>query len=452
MVDEALFVARAFFWILSLGVVFLPMRWALFCFILASHMDITSLTFASASHVGFENTVRVIGLPAVLLWRTRVSLMGNRSWTLPHKAWAGLTIYAAIAGLWGGFPLSAFKMVAYLSAYFVLYRIFCYAWTEGWLDVSLMRQVVWSVIPLAILQTYVLGNGWGGPEDRFTSFSTPQYFSACMVALLAILVFSGERGMFHYLTCGAVLGTIVVSGSRYVIVSTVALLVVASFRVVSGNQEDLRWKPNVKRILLTLALAGAIVGVLSSYLPYNRMDEIVSAMSEEDVSIQDVGTVAWRLGIYAEIFSRLEKRNGPQLFFGSGTSSGASLMVDYEPQLHDKESIDGNRALHSEYLRALYEWGIFGLGLLCLFLIATIVGFARKMASEGGGPALAFLGVLPSIVIGLAIENVLAGAASAAGVGILLAMSFAWQMEPGLSCEPLPAEVGLNPDGSLLSV
>lgn len=448
--ENALLVAQLLFWIFAAGVAFLPPRWAFFCFILASHMDITTVTFASASTVGFENTIRIIGLPALLLVRTRFDPIRNLSWTLPHKAWLGLTIYVAIAGFWGGFPLSAVKMVAYLCAYFVLYWIFCGAWEAGWLDVGMMRLVGWCVIALAIVQTYALGNAWGGVEERFTSFSSPQYFAACLVALLAILVFSGERGVFHYATCGALIVAIVASGSRYVFLSMIMLLFIASFRVVSGRQESFRWRLNIRRILITLALAAAAIAVLISYLPYNRIDQMVSAVSEGDSSIEDVGTLAWRLGIYSEIFSRLERRTIPQLFFGSGTSSGASLMVDYEPAINDKQSIDGNRALHSEYLRALYEWGIFGLGLLCTFLVATIVGFARKMSAEGGGPALAFLGVLPSIVIGLAIENVLAGAASAAGVGILLAMSFAWQMEPEFSYAPSSADE-FSTDGPLLS-
>ncbi len=70
MPDEALLVARALFWIFAAGVLVLPMRWSLFCFILASHMDITSLTFNSATAVGFENTVRIAGLPMLLLLRT----------------------------------------------------------------------------------------------------------------------------------------------------------------------------------------------------------------------------------------------------------------------------------------------------------------------------------------------------------------------------------------------
>jgi O-antigen ligase len=202
-------------------------------------------------------------------------------------------------------------------------------------------------------------------------------------------------------------------------------------------------------MLGTLGLAGVGVTILLYYLP-NRLDQLFFVVSEEDATVQNVGTFAWRLGIYQEIFARLEKRDALQLFFGSGTSSGAAMMLNYEPDHYDKEGIDANRVLHSEYLRALYEWGIFGLGLLCAYLVVTTVGFARKMAAEGGGPALAFLGVLPSVVIGLAIENVLAGAVSAAGVGILLAMSFAWQVNPEFSYADSTADE-LSADSSMQS-
>jgi hypothetical protein len=450
MADEALLVARVLFWIFSAGVLFLPIRWAFFCFIFASHLDITSLSFTSATAIGFENAVRIVGLPMLLLWRSGFSSIRDMSWTLGHKLWLGIVGYAALTGLWSGFPLSATKMVVYLSAYVVLFAVFCNGWANRWLDVALVRLVAWSVIALAVVQTYLLDNAWGAPEDRFTSFSTPQYFAASLVALFAILVFSGDRGLFHYLTCGALIIAIVLSGSRYVFVSTIVLLMVASFQVVSGKRQSLRWRPNVWKILGTLCVAGISVAALISFVPSNRLDQLFIVVSDDDADVTDVGTFAWRLSIYEEIFTQLEKRNGPQLIFGSGTSSGAALMLNHEPDHYDKETIDANRVLHSEYLRSLYEWGIFGLGLLCVFLVATITGFVKKMALGAGGPALAFLGVLPSILIGLAIENVLAGAVSAAGVGILLAMTFAWTMESCPSAEPVPAEV-VPSDSSLQS-
>jgi hypothetical protein len=433
MPDEALLVARVLFWMFAAGVVLLPMRWSLFCFILAAHMDITSLTFNSATAVGFENTVRIGGLPLLLLLRTGFAPLKDITWTVPQKIWLGLVVYAAIAGAWSGFPLAAIKMVAYLITYFVLFLIFCSAWSEGWVDMGLLRLVAWSVIALAVLQTFVLGDEWGGLEERFTSFSTPQYFAAFLVAVLAILIFSGEKGWFHYATCGGLMLTIVFSGSRYVFVSMVALVIIACFRVVSGKHESPKWRPNLRKMLVTLAVAAAGIAILVSYLPYNRIDELVWAASDDDSTVEDVGTFAWRLGIYEDILEHLEKRTGPELFFGSGTSSGAALMLNHDPDHYDREGIDANRVLHSEFLRALYEWGILGLGLLLAFVIATTTGFVKKIAAEGGGAALAFAGALPSIVMGLAIENILAGAASAGGVGILLAMTFAWKGEPAAS-------------------
>jgi O-antigen ligase len=438
MSDDALLIARVLFWAFSAGLAFLPMRWAIFCLILASHIDITSLSFASATNVGFENTVRIAVLPLLLLARTQFRPLKELRWTLPHKLWLALTLYVAIAGFWGGFPLSAVKLVTYLAAYFVYYCIFCAAWQACWLDLGLMRLASWCVLALAVLQTYALGNGWGGIEERFTSFSSPQYFAAFLVALLAILVFSGGRGLVHYATCGVLVVAIFCSGSRYVFVSTVLLLIIASFRVSGTDAGSLRFRVTLRKVLLGLGLAAAGVALLLPYLPDNRMQQLAMAASDQDLRGEDIGTLAWRLSIYDEIWTRLEKRAPAQLFFGSGTCSGAALMLDLGPTLYDRETIDGNRALHSEYLRALYEWGILGFAVLLAFLIAMIVGFTRKIAAEGGGPAVAFLGVLPSILIGLGIENVLAGAASAAGVGILLALSFAWEAQPSYVIEVFP--------------
>jgi O-antigen ligase len=198
-----------------------------------------------------------------------------------------------------------------------------------------------------------------------------------------------------------------------------------------------------------MGLLAAGTAVFLSYLPSFRFEEMLNAVVQDEGALQNVGTFAWRLGIYEDIFDQLAKRTAPQLLFGSGTSSGAALMLNHEPDKYDKQAIDANRVLHSEYLRALYEWGILGLALLLAFLFAATLALARKAKAEGGGPALAFFGLLPSIVVGLAIENVLAGASDGAGVGILLVMAFAWQCEPVWLTEPL-AEDGFDSEDSIV--
>jgi hypothetical protein len=453
MADHALVVARVLFWICAAGVVLLPMRWAFFCFILASHLDITTLTFTSATAVGFENTTRIAGLPLVLLLRTGVESFKSFLWTKPQKIWVALIVYTAIAGLWSTFPLSAAKMVVYLAAYFVLFGVFCAGWQGGWLDVAVIQLSAWCALVLAVVQTFFLENFFGGPEERFTSFSSPQYFAAFLVALLAILVFCSERTFFNYATCGALCLGIVVSGSRYVFVSAVALVVIACFQVASEDDGKLRWRPNLKKLMPTLAAAGMVVLLLASFSPTNRIDELIYATADDQAGVsgvEDVGTFAWRLSIYADIFEKLDRRTALELFSGSGTSSGASLMLNHDPDHYDREGIDANRVLHSEFLRALYEWGILGLVLLVGFVIATSVGFVKKIAAEGGGVALAFAGALPSIVMGLAIENILAGAASAGGVGILLAMTYAWSGRPVQQLAEAEEEE-VNADGAALT-
>ena len=453
MADQALIVARILFWICAAGVIVLPMRWALFCFIVASHLDITTLTFTSATAVGFENTTRIAALPMVLLLRTGVESFKSFLWTIPQKIWVALTIYAAIAGLWSTFPVSAFKMVVYLAAYFVLYGVFCVGWVQEWLDIGIIQLSAWCALVLAVVQTFFLENFFGGPEERFTSFSSPQYFAAFLVALLAILVFCGERTLFNHVTCAALCLGIVVSGSRYVFVSAFALVVIACFQVVSEDDGKLRWRANLKKLIPTVAAAGVVVVLLASVTPTNRIDELIYATADDQAGVagvEDVGTFAWRLSIYADIFEKLEKRTAVELFTGSGTSSGASLMLNHDPDHYDREGIDANRVLHSEFLRALYEWGILGLALLVCFVVATSVGYVKKITAEGGGVALAFAGALPSIVMGLAIENILAGAASAGGVGILLAMTYAWSGRPVQQLAE--AEEELEADGAALTV
>jgi O-antigen ligase len=450
MHDDPLIIARVLFWLFAVGVLVLPIRWSFFCFLLASHMDITSLSFNSATTVGIENTIRIAALPAILCFRAGFSFR-QFPWTLPQKFWLALVAYAAIAAAWGGYALPAAKMVTYLTAYLVLYLVFCQAWVEGWVDLALIRLSAWCAVALAVIQTFTLGNMWGGLELRFTSFSSPQYFAACLVALLAVLVFSGSSGFFHYVTCGLLVIAILFSGSRYVFISTAVLLLIASFRV-SGVEKSLIFKFSVRKMLITLGVGAIAAAAVLTYLPGNRIDELVFAVSNDDTKVEDVGTLAWRLGIYEDIWSRLQKRSAVGLIFGSGTSSGAALMLDHDPTHYDQVGIDANRILHSEYLRAFYEWGILGLALLVGFLVTTILGFVRKITAEGGGPALAFFGALPSILIGLAIENVLAGAVSAAGVGIVLAMSFAWQMGPEYSHESTEQEAeGFASDQAALS-
>lgn len=422
-------VLRLLFWALCVGAVFVPLRLAFFCLIVVSHLDVTTPSFTSASSVGFDNSIRIVGLPAILLWRMQWSPMKNLEWTLPVKLWALFIGYVALAVFWADYRLSGLKMVVYLVDYLIMFALFSEGWSRRLIDVALVRSSTWAVLLLAFVQTYVLGN-MAGTEDRLTTYTTAQYFAAYLLAALAILVFSDERGWNHYSCCVGILVAIVLSGSRYIFVSTVLLLGVISIRSIVFRRGGLNLVKVFRNGILTVASVVLLIVLLAKYIPSNRIDAFVDNVTGRDTSIEDVGTFAWRTMIYSEIEARLERRPLGTLLFGSGTSSGADVLLDVDPDRYastGEESVDGNRVLHSEFLRAAYEWGLPGFFLLVGFMLSVWVAFTRRVFKARKGPALSFVGVFPSMVFGLAIENILAGAASAAGVGITMAMAYAWR-------------------------
>ena len=70
---------------------------------------------------------------------------------------------------------------------------------------------------------------------------------------------------------------IVLSGSRYVFVSMVVLAVIACFQFAAGRHEVLKWRPNLRKMVVTLGFAAAGIAILVAYLPYNRIDELVGS-------------------------------------------------------------------------------------------------------------------------------------------------------------------------------
>jgi hypothetical protein len=427
--EQAILIARVLFWLVFVCAVFAPIRWSLFCLVIAAHLDITSGSFLSSSSVGLENSFRIAGLPLLLLMRMRWVPLKNLDWTLPQKLWIAFTLYAGVATLWSDYKLSAVKMVIYLTVYFVLFAILCHAWISGLLDVGLVRLATWCVIALALFQTYVLGDV-AGTEGRLTTFGSAQYFAAYLLGSLAVMVFSSERGFLHYVTCLGTVVAIILSGSRYIFFSVLLLFGVMSIKSVVGAKLTRRVSLVFRKIFITAAFAVLGVIALISYYPSGRIGELLGVLSNQGASVEDVGTFAWRLTIYGEIAQQLSQRSATELIFGSGTSSGARLLFELEPARYSEtgeEGVDGNRVLHSEFLRSVYEWGLLGLACLCAFIIAIGIGFAKKLFETQSMVCLAFWGILPSIIVALAIENILAGAASGAGIGILLAISYAWR-------------------------
>ena len=424
MDEQAILVARVLFWVLATLVFVLPLRWALFPYLLLAHLDLSGPAFPSASSIGIENAIKTLALPTVFLFRAGFRPLRYCRWQLPVRFWTLIVLYAAVATLWSPFKLSAIKMVGYLCCYLLLFLIFSYSWQAGWLNLRMVYFGLWAALVLAVLQTYVLGGRFGGPENRFTSFTSPQYFAAYLACSAAILLFS-DRG-----SVGPILGVlaasvgIALSGSRYVFIGLLLLfgiVAVAAFLGTTGRTNRLAL---LRRSFVGLVLITTITAVFLRYLPEHRLSQAVDEAVFGVQGSTGLGTFRWRVGIYGEVVDDISRRSFPELVLGSGTSSGAQLLLSRDSR-YWASTIDANRALHNEILRSFYEWGLLGGALVIAFILSTAIGFLILGLAHHRLPAFAVIGMLPTIMISLGLENIFAGAASPAGVGFVLLLSYA---------------------------
>lgn len=76
--------------------------------------------------------------------------------------------------------------------------------------------------------------------------------------------------------------------------------------------------------------------------------------------------------------------------------------------IDQEESVDPNRALHDEFLRSLYEWGLVGLFSLTLFLFQAFrLGLSNALV-QGSPQGWAFLAIFVPLMISLTVKNFLA--------------------------------------------
>lgn len=100
------------------------------------------------------------------------------------------------------------------------------------------------------------------------------------------------------------------------------------------------------------------------------------------------------------------------------------------PNSYKPEQIDANRVIHNEWLRALYEWGVAGLSLLALSLLALPLGVLRTSDSRWRRNAPIVLAFLPAFLASLSAENVLAGAGNAVTMSLALIVALLWAPQP----------------------
>jgi len=420
------------FIVLAIGTLILPRKWAIFCWLLTAHLDLSGFQWLSASAVGWENMIRIIILPSILLFRLNI-LSSFSNFSLSGTLWLLLGFYAGIASLWSPFSLSAIKQLGYLYAYSIGFLMLFLAWKTKLIDSKVISLYVYAVFAMAIVQSFVLGNEFGASINdysRFTTFTSRQSFAESLVALLALVLFLPDIKSIHKLFMSSILlGQILLNGSRISLVGAVCVLVVAALLLLRPGV--------VHRLVMIYGVAvvcGLLVTLLYAYSPEMLENVQLRAWDLVDVfsngtELADIGTFRFRTDMWNTALQSIQYFTPAEFILGRGTSSGAEVALRSSYLRYSAESVDANRIIHNEFLRAFYEWGLVGLGIFVAFLLSIVItSFSLTMRSNVGGFAL--LCFVPMIIITLLFENIMAAGGSAGGVGFTLIMGYALANEP----------------------
>lgn len=417
--SQALLIAQGLFWLSALGILLLPRRWALLCWFLAAQFDLSGISWQSASTLGWGNTLRVVILPSFLLLRfgwsnalaTSIRLTGFRLWLV-------FCAYVAFASLWSPFPVSSAKLLGYLYAYTVSFIILFTAYRKGYLNSRVLIAYLWSILAVAMLQTWWLGNPFGKKEQRFTSFLSPQYFAQTLdFFLIIVVVLPNLKWRTKLLYAVILIIAIFLSGSRTGFLAGVGILTFASWLFLRAVVTSQRVLVASTMLLLSAGLMTALYFLpLSPSSDVFRTLELLSLVREQN-DLTNIGTIGFRMGMWQATISELARADAWQLLFGHGTASGANVAL-WAFSRYGEASIDANRVIHNEFLRALYEWGLIGFVLFSSFLIALVIGgikYVQRLRNR-----ILVISTLATMLLFLAIENVLAAGGNAAGIALIL--------------------------------
>jgi O-antigen ligase len=417
------FVAQFCFWLLLALVAVLPVRYSVIVYLLLIQFDLNGAGNYSLGSLGIENSIKAIIVPAFLLWRAwPLDSLAPGCKTL-CKIWIILASYAVLSILWSPYPLSAVKMAGYFFAYTVLFLVFTTGWRRGWFNGKALIRVTWCSLLIAVVQTYLLGNEFGNPvfENRFTTFSGAATFAPFLLSLLILLLFLEKWRFATVAAAAAGLVGLLLAGGRSVFVGFGWAVVLGGVAALLRSGKRISWLRIARRGAMGVALIACLWLFIHEVLPENRIDELVSAMITPGATVEEVGSFAWRLNVYQSVLEALPGRGTAHLLLGSGTSSSATIVLENKIDMEDR--VDPNRALHDEFLRALYEWGVPGLALLVAFIgVLLRLGWmqVREYRSKEG---FAFLAIAASLLFSFLIENVLADSSSPGGVGYTLVIS-----------------------------
>jgi hypothetical protein len=425
--------ARVLFWLIVPIALFGNYRWALLALIALTHLDTTPMdSYSSSASVGLENLIKTLVIPGVLLMRIRFEPLMH-PWSRAARLWLVFTCIAAVGFLWSPYHIPAVKMVSYLIAHGMLFAVFWHAWRTRLLVVQDVLFALMISFALAIVQTYGFANQFGLVDYGFrvTSFSAPQYFAAFLSCCLAVVLCSDLSTGTKVVAATVTEIFIVATGSRYVTVGSFVLLFLVWF--VAALRSPQRIRKLLQGCALIFALS-CVPALLAYFDSENRINELFDSFGSGG-TVEDVGTFGWRLAIYSNAYTALDERvfsKSASLLFGSGTSTGGELLSAADAEVFDLFE-DSNRAVHNEFLRCAYEWGLVGLAVFLSFLWTLGARVYDLFFRQHRQRALAALIFLPTLLIGLTIENLLAGSSTPFGVGLAMMMGFAFSSAPAES-------------------
>jgi O-antigen ligase len=409
--------ALAIFGVLFLIAAFGPLRWSIVAYLLLSTIDFSQ----SSESIGMLNTAKGIILPLYLLWRLR-AYGGHRKIILAPIAWSLLVVYVAIAGFWSAFPIAALKLIGHMTGSLLICFLLIRATKAGLLNMRIAVPLAIGTLALGIICSAAESH-WAGNEGRFSSFCTAQAYASFLAALYCIVLCSRTLPMFvRIATVATLAAALVLNGSRIWTIGIVIATFVALF--VSEVRPCVKiWSGGLTIVLVAVVLgsAEAAIAVIAPYAESNRIAAAIIAAYQGDTRSDGLGTYRFRRGADAKELAGIEESSPFQLLFGHGTSNGSLLVVGNRI----KPGMDPNRLMHNEWLRVMYEWGILGAALWVMFIGSIAIYALDGLKGESGDYAKPLVAYLPAFLLGLAGENILAGAGSSASVGFLLLVALA---------------------------
>ncbi len=401
--------------IFFLGAVFAPLRWSVVSFLLLSNIDLGSLS----AHVGLLNSAKAMVLPIYLLWRFR-AYSGHGKITAAPVAWCVLIVYVAVASAWSLFPAYAIKLVAHLIGSLIICLMLMRATKGGFLNFRLLVPVTIGTLAIAIVHWFFL-HSWGGETERFTTFAGAQSFAAFITALYcAALSARSLKWAVRAPLCAALFLSVLLNGSRLWIIGLLASSILAIF--VSDVKQ---WAKVVTCgiTLITLAVLvvefDTIMDLIANNAKSNRIAAAITDAYAGNIKSRGLGTYNLRQELYARTIQSIESGSVLETVWGHGTCNGALISATLN------KNPDPNRAMHDEWLRVIYEWGLAGLTIWLIFLGSLVVYAIKGVGMKRGIYAKPLLIFLPAFALGLSGENIIAGAGNAVSVGFLVLVAFA---------------------------